>query len=241
MEEALRGIRQVPRAEQARAVTEEEAKKVEGCAVVVKGAMNPAIHHPSWYKVAEILVPELADEALQGDFVFVPPLSQFTAGKFQVLCQNDRWQITLADLDDFAEGIEIAARVFDDALHETPLTAAGLNFHFHWQTARSDVAQYLAEQVSSLPFGLSAGEPLTATVIHHQRIADGILRATIEPSKEGPAFAYAGFNAHYEISPTGEPARFSLRELLCERLAAVRPIIDLQLEQIRQGFAPQEA
>src|SRR5712692_7798773 len=113
--------------------------------IVVAGSMNPAIHHPAWYKA----IGALSDEELQttgavvhvgsvppaqfsaGAAICTPAISQFTAGRIRIACiVGQTWTIVTTDQNLWARIRDVAISVFE-ALGHTPVSAYGLNFTFH--------------------------------------------------------------------------------------------------------------
>src|SRR5579863_4907543 len=103
--------------------------------IVVAGNMNPAIHHPAWYKVVNALSDdELGSTVLTGgkeskpQFPLVPgavmgqaingpictpALSQFTAGAIRIVCIEPSWTISTYKDALLGRIREVATSVFD--------------------------------------------------------------------------------------------------------------------------------
>jgi len=96
--------------------------KLKAFSIVVAGSMNPAIHHPAWYRSVETISEDDANAAIAGTVIVHPQLAQFGTPRWIINCVPDKWSIqTLGGLDD-EEIIDIACKTFE-RLSETPIVA----------------------------------------------------------------------------------------------------------------------
>src|SRR5437879_2622604 len=127
--------------------------------------MNPRIHHPAWYRLVGIIDEPTEKAALtERQFACMQPFATFQTAIFTVLCQENFWSIQARDAVHLGLIADITAKVFDERLRETPVSAFGLNFDYHRQTKLADVGQRLGERVALLRMGLD-GEPYSAAQI----------------------------------------------------------------------------
>src|SRR5713101_3086957 len=108
-------------------VSEQQTKNVS---IVVIGHMNPALHHPHWYKEIGAISEHRYNEALETEnLICTRPLSNFKAGPLTVTCELEKWQAIAEDETSSDELVNAASKVFI-ALYHTPITAFGFNFSF---------------------------------------------------------------------------------------------------------------
>jgi hypothetical protein len=215
-------------------VTEQTTKEATGLNVVVLGQMNPAIHHPAWYKFVKVLSDEEEKEALKKQFVFVPQMAQFKTGSLQFYCDLQRWQVSTTDPAQFERILKIAGLVFDEHLPHTPVNAMGLNFLFHRLTLLSKVGQYLGSQLAKLDFKFRQNEGCFGKLSYTCPVAGIQLRVDIEESRLGQDIVYLSFNAHIVHEPKKDRVfeQFGLGKLIAEKYAEVQPIIDAQVTSV---------
>jgi len=108
--------------------------------IVIAGNMNPAIHHPAWYAAGDL--PWFAEEARQSDsddvLLVTVQASRFKTSNYVIQCTQGVWQITTTSSDATVQGraVELAASTFA-RLHETPVTAFGLNAEYRGELSAS--------------------------------------------------------------------------------------------------------
>lgn len=198
------------------------AKNVQGTSefysIVIVGAMNPRIHHPWWYKHIGILDDESEKSALESkELIVTPPVAQFPANNWTMVCQQERWEIRALSADTLDLILDAAMRVFR-ALEHTPINAFGFNFNFHRETRLSDVGQCLAERIVHLNIGLVPEGTPSATLSLRNSSSSGTWNTNLSGSAHGPNAVYVGNNIHYKISDIQpEDTSFDLGAMLKER------------------------
>jgi hypothetical protein len=191
----------------------------EAYSIAVAGAMNPAIHHPTWYKIIGALSESEVAEAMaqkapplpgpgQGYAtitsavtMFMPGFAQFTAGKVRITCVEQSWTIWTHDRALLSRCCEIASSVFE-ALEHTPVTAYGLNFIYHRQTAIGAVAVRLAEILDASQLGLQLKQVAgtrSAKVGYTFSEKGRALNVNVEQSTRGADTLFVSINAHHPI------------------------------------------
>jgi hypothetical protein len=230
-------------------VSEGHRAKIEGFSIVLRGSMNPAIHHPAWYRAVGALSEDEAKEALSSEFVFLPQIANFQTKALVVTCQPDRWQVaTLPRANQAAtlptanmeRTVELAVQVFDKKLPETPMSAIGLNFNHHFGVGGA-AREKLAILVASLPLGLDSVDNASAKISYTVSTAAGLLRTDLEPSNKVQDGLYIGFNAHNPIQHGGDEfAHFDISEKIAGMLKEVEPLIQSRIEGILAYFSELE-
>lgn len=183
--------------------------------IVILGRMNPAIHHPTWYQYLQLLDQEECDSALAGpSLISSPPVSQFVAPAFTIVCTLDRWQIQTSRFDFMDRMLATASTVFEVLTH-TPIGAFGFNFHAHKDVRVSNAGHILGAALTKLPLGLESPEDVVgeisvvATEKGHKTIV------SVAPSPLGTNTVWIRFNSHYDII-AAEGVHFDLKPLLQE-------------------------
>jgi hypothetical protein len=202
-------------------------------AIVVVGAMNPAIHHYAWYLHEGILSREEADAASKGGAVLcTAQISQFTFGSLTVTCEPIRWTAAVTDPQYLMRAVEIADRTFT-VLPHTPVSALGLNFMHHRTTRLPKVSKILGRLVHDLPLGLlSEPNEDCAGKLNFQHVSGPgrVASVQIEPSVRADDQIYVALNFEYKFMPEGEFKSFELE--IRDRFKSDREHSERQLQSI---------
>jgi len=192
--------------------------------VVVLGSMNPAIHHPQWYRHRDLLTLDEVNLALAGpDLVVTPGFAQFSVGKITVTCVQQRWAVQTTDQSQFQRVVTIAKQVMDTLTH-TPISVVGINFDFCRPSGVRNIGALLAARVHSLNLGFEGDGVLTATAsFSHQRVARLVSVLTTEaiaPDPTDPLSVSIKYNVELRMLPAANYQEFNFAELLDEHLPA---------------------
>lgn len=98
--------------------------------ISVVGNMNPAIHHPAWYRLHGILPDADFDFALRAGAVCSPDTARFFTSTYEISCEATRWGIASEEPSRQSELAEIADRVFG-LLQQTPVETVELLVAYH--------------------------------------------------------------------------------------------------------------
>ena len=127
--------------------------------IVVLGDMNPRIHTPAWYRLIDLIDDEEMEESVRATTTMsIPPAAQVQLTRILIQCLQHRWEIRTRDANKLQRMKSITAKVFDELLKHTPVSAMGFNFDFQRPTGIA-VGPFLAECLAKLPLDLS-GENL---------------------------------------------------------------------------------
>jgi hypothetical protein len=182
------------------------AQSLDQFSIVIIGAMNPSIHHPSWYRLVGILAPPEAETAAKAA-VCTPFGSQFQVGDLLVKCEPGRWLIQTGNPAALDRMVAIAAATFDH-LPETPVGAYGLNFLFVRGTKLADIGKALAKAVNSLALGLWLEAAATVTFSVRIPTEGRMVQQDVAAVGGQPSHVSVSHNMHYTIQE-GE-GRFDL-------------------------------
>jgi len=188
---------------------------------VVAGAMNPAIHHPSWYQIADILSEEEVTKASESGVVVVSPqVASFNVGQISITCIPARWQIQATSESDFPKIAEITERTFK-ALYHTPISAFGINFMHHRVVRYENVVGELGKAVRSLELGFihEAAKPEAGKLTYETSTGDKFVTLRLEPSVSGPNQVYVAIHIERRFMPA-DPTKFVQFDLKAKEWAA---------------------
>ena len=176
--------------------------------IVVAGNMNPAIHHPFWYKSLSLISDEEVKEATANAGTFAAASgSQLIAKRFRILCQFEKWEIHFPELAELASCLQIAIKTFR-VLEHTPVAAFGANLNAHVPTKKDQVAKHLASCVNRDLLGLGSFIPEGASFsLQSPKEKDRTVHVKIEPSVTAKNAIFLSLNVHHEIQ---EQAIFDL-------------------------------
>jgi hypothetical protein len=192
-------------------------------AVVVAGNMNPAIHHPSWYRSCALLSESDEDFSVKSrTIVLLPDFAQFTTPSLHINCTLEKWSVTANPLASPKLALEVTRGTFE-RLSETPITAFGLNVAVvrELPAERADaIARRFRRGPFAQPFCDIEGrfEQLTMTyTMPRLDLADKWLDRTVRASVTflvKPASSIqVTLNAHHQIGMV-RPERFDLGPML---------------------------
>jgi hypothetical protein len=238
--------------------------------IVVAGNMNPAIHHPGWYKAIRAMSDDELAPALgplqsppvqptgserQGQGVFralsgsaltvvTPALAQFTVGPISITCLEQTWTIATINADLVSRICEIACAVFESLSH-TPVSAYGFNLNAHRRTTTQNVGLGLAELLDATPVGLirSIDSQRTAKIAYTNIDETGRrLTVSMEQSATSADAVFVAINAHHPITVTPEEGfrQFDLTPLLRSSSDRDRRDADELLTKVVSIFGTQE-
>lgn len=153
--------------------------------VVVTGAMNPAIHHPSWYQQHQLLSQAEASEALSSGSVTGPILARLTFASCEIFCVQQEWRIRTSSSALHQRVVEIAAKTFDELLRHTPVSSFAFS-HGSYHGTDSEVGPALVGM--AMRGGFPALPDLTEASVAFQVHSATGQRASlrIEPSLRSP-------------------------------------------------------
>jgi hypothetical protein len=184
--------------------------------IVVVGNMNPAIHHPRWYKDIGILDEKEVTEAeerpstgsdnlndtsgARGNLVVSQFATQFTTRSLRIVCNAQSWSVLTVDEGKLEKCLNLASAVFKE-LDSTPVSAYGFNFNHHRQTRITSVGEYLAELTRSLTLGFAAvdGQPKTANISYSASLDGEDSNVTIAPSIKDSSMVFVAMNFNHPI------------------------------------------
>lgn len=140
-------------------------KQMPNFSIVVLGAMNPSIHHPSFYLSIGAISKGAAEKALRSPTVLcTPQAARFDLNDISMICMLDRWQISSSNESDLAEITDIAQRVMK-TLYHTPVASFGFNLDLVVSSVRP-IAPTLAKLARTLPLSFEDRESASASFIY---------------------------------------------------------------------------
>jgi len=197
--------------------------------ITVLGAMNPAIHHPAWYRFIDAISAdelELAtpmQTSVPGGFAIQlqsnqgfssGQFSMFTVGGLRVTCLPEIWSVTATEESNLDRIVDVAGKVFG-ALPHTPVSGYTLNFGHHRQTRLENVGTHLARLLRALPLGIlrSEGAQESATLRHIARLPLRDLIVDLQPSAKAKTMVFIGITAAHKVEALGAGKQLKLFEL----------------------------
>lgn len=199
--------------------------------------MNPAIHHPTWYKHIGVLSEEEAGRALKGQFMVARHQAQFGIENIQVFCDFERWQLHVEGK--LSESVEraknITSKVFDISLKHTTVNSVGLNFLHHFPV---DGVINLGERLARLltpAIGLPHFEGMGGTVALFTQVPEGHFSVKVEPSVIDESLLFVGFHLECTLppaSPAGSLMEIRIDELIDRTVPRLLPRMSSELLSI---------
>ncbi len=199
--------------------------------IVVVGAMNPRIHHPSWYELVGLLTPKEAKEALTSSATFgLPGFTQLSATSLglTISCYEQRWIVQTEDREKIGLLQDFTFKVFDELLKHTPVSAYGFNFIYQRETRCATVGRFLANLISKTNLTLPADE---ADFTLRYSFSDHKGQLTIQKSPIGNASVSLSFNHEYFMNES-KNTFFLMRETVPNQFEAALKNADEQTARI---------
>ena len=199
--------------------------------IVVVGAMNPRIHHPSWYELVGILTPEQAKEALASSATFgLPGIVQLSAPSLglTINCTERQWTVKTENKGNIGLLQSITFRVFDELLKYTPVSAYGFNVLYQRETRCPHVGKFLAGLITESRLGLPADE---ADVTLRRSLGDHKGQVIIQKSPHGKGSVSLSFNHEYSTNDSLNQF-FIMRERVPAQFGAALTDADEQTARI---------
>jgi len=172
--------------------------QAQGVSIVLIGNLNPAIFHPSWFAVHNLLRPEEADAATTN--IVHPDVASFKTEWLEVNIVRERFQIGTIQ-ESYYEALRDLAVGILGLLSHTPLRVMGINRDFHFDLVSEDrwngLGHRLVPKQDWNPLLESPG--MQTLVIQGMRPDDlkGYLRVTVQPSARIKYGAFIEVNDHY--------------------------------------------
>ena len=180
--------------------------------VVVVGRMNPAIHHPAWYRTIDAITKDEEAAAFKRPVMLTPLGASFQFGNYSIQCDQSRWQVSSSRIDAADRIIDLTCKVFEALMH-TPMDAFGFNFLAHMPTNKPQVIEALRTGLGldrlSEPELKMVGQSLTMKV----KVEQGTLATTIEPSLQSEGSVYISINREYVVGQILQSPNFKLFDL----------------------------
>ena len=190
--------------------------------IVVAGAMNPRIHHPSWYQLVKIITKEEAEEALASSGTFgIQGMTQLNipSSHLTIICNEQRWEVQTDSRANLERIQNISWEVFDKYLVHTPVNVFGLNFNFQRSTNCTDVPVFLANQVVAMGVGLDGDAVSDADITLRSKFDDHTSQVSVQKSPTSKQDISVSCHYEYPVGTTGG-GFFSLKEKIAERIGS---------------------
>jgi hypothetical protein len=113
--------------------------ELEGSSIVLVGAFNPAIFHPSWLSEHAIVRAGAADEAEVQ--VVSPEISSFTAQWLSLQVTREQFQASTSDPRYFEPLRDLVVSVFT-LLEHTPIRQMGINRDMHFSSSQEKMNEF---------------------------------------------------------------------------------------------------
>ncbi|MBI1901955.1 MAG: hypothetical protein HYS13_12700 [Planctomycetia bacterium] len=201
--------------------------------IVVRGQMNPPIHHPFWYFGVDVISEAERDAAVADSQSLFGELSQFKTTAFEIFCSRDRFEIKTRDRGTVERVSDVARALFDEKLPHTPVSALGLNTMLFRDIGHSS-SEALARiaKSSSMDFGLAEVTSASLRLVCSTKDRT----ESVEVSPGQGSMIRLTENVHYSFAQ--QQGRFELGPILAtysEVVAHAEQRADLIAAQLNKG------
>jgi len=173
--------------------------EIDGSSIVVLGSFNPAIFHPLWFKINQLIRPEEADSAKLE--VTHPAVSIFSLEWFKLQVEMERFVVETTDKANFGPISDLVLGTFS-ILDHTPVRALGMNRVMHFKMDSIEKWHAFGHMIApkDVWHGIMERPGLRSLTMEDPRDDPlGFTRVRIEPSKRVDPGIFIEVNNHYEI------------------------------------------
>jgi len=173
--------------------------EIDGSSIVVLGSFNPAIFHPLWFKINQLIRPEEADAAKLE--VTHPAISIFSLEWFKLQAETERFIVETTDKANFGPISDLVLGTFS-ILDHTPVRALGINRVMHFKMDSREKWHAFGHMIAPKEVwqGVMERPGLRSLTMEDPRDDPmGFTRVRIEPSKRIDPGIFIEINNHYEI------------------------------------------
>ena len=173
--------------------------EIDGSSIVVLGSFNPAIFHPLWFKINQLIRSEEADAAKLE--VTHPAISVFSLEWFKLQVEMERFIVETTDKANFGPISDLVLGAFS-VLDHTPVRALGINRVMHFKMDSREKWHAFGHMIAPKEVwqGVMERPGLRSLTMEDPRDAPmGFTRVRIEPSKQIDPGIFIEVNNHYEI------------------------------------------
>lgn len=189
--------------------------------LVVTGAMNPRIHHPSWYRAIGAISKDAEQLALNdSELIVMEDGAQFKTAEYRIGCAPDRWVIGTSEKGVEEGFVQMVRIVFDEYLRETPVHAFGLNKIMHVPTPCKNVQEQLGIRLRNAALGLEDFNASSGTFEVTRVRDDGCrIKFQVQPSEQDAGSVFVHLNYHYQATKPAGDRYFQLGEQVNEHMS----------------------
>ena len=155
----------------------------ESASIVIIGSFDPTIFQPQWLGTQELIRPEEAENAKIA--IIQTEVADFATEWFQLQVLQNRVTSLSADPRQYAPLRDLAAAIFT-VLPYTPISALGINRHFHFKTPSNEAWHEIGHLLApKKPWDAIMEEPELRSMLmegHRKQVSGTTVRVKIEPS-----------------------------------------------------------
>jgi hypothetical protein len=178
-----------------------QAPEFEAASIVMLGSFNPAIFQPRWLGAQGLIRQEEAEGAKIT--LINTEVADFSTEWFQLQVLHERLQLLTQDPRQYAPLRDLASGSLE-LLSHTPITAMGMNRHFHFLMSSVDQWHAFGHTVAPKTIWdpMMDGAGLRTMVIEGRRkdAEGGVLRIKIEPSAKVQPGVFIEVNEEFTVA-----------------------------------------
>ena len=187
--------------------------------IVLLGSFNPAIFHPAWFELHDVISKDVA--AAAETKVVHGEIAHLILGDISIITQAERFEVRTTNAPEVCL-LDFVSKVFVDLLPHSKIHCFGINKSVHFNAVSAEKRVMMARELAPLkPWGkfgerleASQGELLGGMMSLRMRevLLDdesrGHLEAKVEPSMilDRKTGIYVAVNRHFELNDKTETA-----------------------------------
>ena len=176
-----------------------QVPEIEAASIVVLGTFNPAIFHPLWFKMNELIRPEEAESAKLE--VTHPEMSIFSLEWCRLHVEKGRFVLNGANKASYGLILDLAVGTFS-ILDYTPISAMGLNRSMHFKIDSREKWHAFGHMVAPKEVWsqIMTRPGLRSLMMEDPGETPGdLLRVKVEPSNRIDPGVFIEVNNHYNL------------------------------------------
>jgi hypothetical protein len=176
-----------------------QVPEIEAASIVVLGTFNPAIFHPLWFKMNNLIRPEEADSAKLE--VTHPQISIFSLEWCRLHVETGRFILNAANKASYGLILDLAVGTFS-ILEHTPITAVGFNRSMHFKMDSREKWHAFGHMVAPKEVWsqIMTRPGLRSLMMEDPKETPGdFLRVKVEPSTRIDPGVFIEVNSHYNL------------------------------------------
>jgi hypothetical protein len=157
---------------------------------------------------------------VKSDTLTTVALSHWRLREVNFFCTQDRWEVQTTNVGWLKRILDITAKLFDEHLPQTPVTALGFNFNHERMTRVPDLGRFLASCLVKAQIGLMTDHLVSGELSLRRSNSDRTVNIAVRRPEQAVADSIVSVLNNFEYKFTREIEHFHLRDTIANRYSA---------------------